>query len=430
MKKPKNYLKQVRNQYESYPYPPRKPEEERQRLIRVVLSELAPIHHYCFRGRRRLEGLNVLVAGAGTGDATIFLAEQLSLVGGRVTSLDISEASSRVAKGRAKVRGLDNIDWVHASLLDLPELGLGPFDYINCTGVLHHLEDPDAGLLALKSVLKDDGAMGIMLYGTYGRAGVYQMQDMLRLINQDERDMEGCVKNAKAAVDTVPPTHWLRHNQNLLEDLEEDIGVYDLLLHSHDRSYTVHQLYDFVAGAGLHFGGFAYPVNRLRMDPVLNVTDKRLLQRIQRLSQRDRDAVMEIWSGIILRHTFYITAQPDTAARPEELDLVPYLFGAPYDFARGFAGQLANAPKGKPVTWQQQGAFLSVVPGTYSARILMQIDGNRTLRQVFDRVRAEAGGKAPTDEKLLANFLPVWEAFNRMDFMLLRDPSVPPIADV
>ena len=48
---------------------------------------------------------------------------------------------------------------------------------------MHHLEDPDAGLRALLSVLKDGGALGIMVYGQYGRTGVYQMQETLRLIN-------------------------------------------------------------------------------------------------------------------------------------------------------------------------------------------------------------------------------------------------------
>ena len=33
------------------------------------------------------------------------------------------------------------------------------FDLIVCTGVLHHLADPDAGLRALRSVLKPDGVM-------------------------------------------------------------------------------------------------------------------------------------------------------------------------------------------------------------------------------------------------------------------------------
>ena len=47
-------------------------------------------------------------------------------------------------------------------------------------GVLHHLENPKLGLNVLKNVLKDDGFMSIMVYGKYGRTGVYQMQDLMK----------------------------------------------------------------------------------------------------------------------------------------------------------------------------------------------------------------------------------------------------------
>ena len=64
---------------------------------------------------------------------------------GRVTYLDRSQAAMRVARARAEARGLTNIDWVQGSILDLPRLGLGPFDYIDCCGVLHHLPESGVG---------------------------------------------------------------------------------------------------------------------------------------------------------------------------------------------------------------------------------------------------------------------------------------------
>src|SRR5207237_7568409 len=97
--------------------------------------------------------------------------------------LDISEKSNEIARRRAEVRKLANITWVHGSVLDLPSLKLGPFDYINCVGVLHHMGDLKAGLQALRSVLKDDGAMSLMLYGKYGRTGVYHLQAPCRRLN-------------------------------------------------------------------------------------------------------------------------------------------------------------------------------------------------------------------------------------------------------
>ena len=73
-----------------------------------------------------------------------------------------------------------------ASLFDGGEAGsAGLFDYINCSGVLHHLVEPEAGARALASVLAPHGALGVMVYGELGRIGVYHAQDMLRLVCGD-----------------------------------------------------------------------------------------------------------------------------------------------------------------------------------------------------------------------------------------------------
>ena len=57
-------------------------------------------------------------------------------------------------------------------------------------GVLHHLSDPDAGLRSLRNVLTVDGAMHVMVYAPYGRAGVTMMQDYCRLLGIGVRDAD------------------------------------------------------------------------------------------------------------------------------------------------------------------------------------------------------------------------------------------------
>ena len=71
-------LSPVHEQYEALPYPSRDPAEERQRLLATWLDSLAMINHYCFAGEQDFKnGFRILVAGGGTGDTTICLAEQL-----------------------------------------------------------------------------------------------------------------------------------------------------------------------------------------------------------------------------------------------------------------------------------------------------------------------------------------------------------------
>jgi hypothetical protein len=52
---------------------------------------------------------------------------------------------------------------------------------------LHHLPDPLGGLQALVSVLKPDGAIGIMTYGALARSGVYPLQQLLRVLTDAHR---------------------------------------------------------------------------------------------------------------------------------------------------------------------------------------------------------------------------------------------------
>ena len=96
----------VRNHYETYPYPERDPADEHKRLCKPVLASLEVMNHYCFKGKRDFrQGFRALVAGGGTGDSTIWLAEQLKGTDAAVVHLDISAASTDLAKARAEIRG-------------------------------------------------------------------------------------------------------------------------------------------------------------------------------------------------------------------------------------------------------------------------------------------------------------------------------------
>src|ERR1700675_2586875 len=100
---------QLAAQYEAYPYPHRDPRDEAKRLIVGSPGHLREIDHWVFGAARpRSRPLRVLIAGGGSGDATIMLAQQMAWAGreGTVTWLDRSAAALKVAQARAAVRGL------------------------------------------------------------------------------------------------------------------------------------------------------------------------------------------------------------------------------------------------------------------------------------------------------------------------------------
>ncbi|MEX0583613.1 MAG: hypothetical protein WD185_08095, partial [Sneathiella sp.] len=120
----------------------------------------------------------------------------------------------------------------------------------DCCGVLHHLEEPEAGLAALAECLTDDGGMGLMLYATLGRTGVYPVQNALKSLTAGDTVAEQ-IKLAKSLLKDLPPSNWLNKNAVVGDHkLGEDAALYDLLLHPRDRSYLVPELLELLATTG------------------------------------------------------------------------------------------------------------------------------------------------------------------------------------
>ncbi len=304
-------------QYEAYPYPQRDARDEAKRLIVGSPSHLREIDHWVFGARRpRSAGLRALVAGGGTGDGAIMLAEHLRRDGrpGRVTHLDRSRAAQEIARSRATARGLD-LDWRSSSLLDLPGSGLGPFDYIDCCGVLHHLPDPAAGLRALLSVLAPGGGLGLMVYAPHGRTGVYMLQDALAMLAPDGDPPPARLDVARRVMRHLPETAWLRANRYFGDHIDGgDAGLYDLLLNPRDRSYTVPALAALLDEAGLRVTAWMEP---MRYDPAMFLPDPKLRARIADLPPLQRAALAEALSGNMSTHVVYCVRAEDAPMPPE-----------------------------------------------------------------------------------------------------------------
>ena len=430
MRQPDNHLPLVRQQYEALPYPPCDPEDDHRRLATTWLEDLAMLNHYCFAGRQSFhQGFRALMAGGGTGDATIFLAQQLRHTDARVVHLDLSGASIAIAQRRAQIRGLDNITWIHDSLLNLPQLGLAPFDYVGCSGVLHHLQGPDRGLRALLDVLAPGGALGLMVYAATGRTGVYQMQALMQLVNGEEQDITRKIASTRDILDSLPPSNWFKRGEDLYHDHKTgDAGLYDLLLHTQDRAYSVEQLYAWMAdGHGLHLAFSDVQRGRAPYLPhmALGAKPPAMAARLRQLPLRRQHAMAELMLGNITMHTFYATRQLDRAAPYGDPEYVPFFFHEPMtgeSISRVFA---ASRGQSFMLRHQHSGMALNVHPGRYGPQILRLIDGQRSFGAIFEQFRADWHGKAaaPDNATLFADFQPVYEVLNALERLLLRHPQ-------
>lgn len=412
----------VQAQYEAYPYPARDPRDERKRLIAGSPSHLDEVNHYLFAGGRDFaKPFRALVAGGGTGDAAIMLAQQLSdhaaacgATPGEVVYLDLSAAARGIAEARARERGLANIAFHTAALDDLATLGLGRFDYIDCCGVLHHLADPAAGLAALTGALAEGGGLGIMVYAPYGRTGVYPAQDLLRRLGGD-LDLKDRVALARRLLDALPATNWLNRNPFLGDHRRSDAELVDLLLHPRDRAFTVPELAEMVASAGLRLAAFIEPA---RYDPATYLRDPKLLRRLDGLDPVARAACAEALAGNIRKHIVYLLRaeeEREPIARPDGPEAVPLLHNLD-------GPRLAKSLGWNPVmTAGLDGLKLRLPLPPLAAALLARIDGKSDLAALHAALQAQNPGLDWDGFKL--QFDRLYAVLNGLNHMLIAKPG-------
>ena len=391
----------VRGQYESLPFPARDPEGER--YVRYVTPPdiLAKINQYCFGGARDFAmGIRVLVAGCGTGDSVMWLGEQLRDTPSEIVALDLSSASIEIAAARAAVRGLPNIRFVNASLIEAPRLGFGAFDYITCLGVLHHLPDPEAGLCALQAMLAPNGGMALMVYGLPGRAHIYAMQEVLRGVTAGIDDREQKLTLARDVLANLPPTNSFRLREgweNIQAGyLKDDTNLWDTLLHEQDRAYTASGVRTFLAVAGLHLQAFgtykAAPATcALQYDLDLYVSDLAERARLAQLPQPQREDMAEALDGSIALHTFYATLAPNVALDPTAPEAI---LSAMSEFGVRALARAVEPGAALPIVLRS-GRRITFTPSPLAQRFLAAIDGQRSNLEIARTLGITVAAIAP-----------------------------------
>jgi SAM-dependent methyltransferase len=312
---------------------------------------------------------------------------------------------------------------MRGSILDAGNLGLGRFDYISCLGVLHHLADPDAGLRALTEVLVEDGAMGLMVYGRYGRLDVYMVQELMRRIDSRAPDVPAQLPDLKVALRALSPAHPLRRGRRS-EQVEaliaNEANLVDTFLHVQDRAYTVSELYRLVEGAGLsivNFTNFRDTI-RLEYEPELYVAHAALRARLAARSAQERQAIAELMHGHMFVHALYAARPGRGPASFRDGDMVPFFLTAPGAAA---AHRLHERPS---VTVRLSSRLDVAVAPTPAARACLGlVDGVRPLGEIW---RAAASVLGQDEATVAAAAASDFEQFNAFNWLCLRHRSVPP----
>jgi len=300
----------VREFYERLPYPrPVDSLDNYQRLWRDESRRRADFHLHWPAAPYRKDR-SILIAGCGTSQAA---KHAMRWPEARVTGIDFSATSVQCTEALKRKHKLDNLELRQLPVERAAELGTG-FDQIVCTGVLHHLADPDAGLAALRRVLNPDGAMHLMVYAPFGRTGVYLLQEFCQRLGIGSTDDD--IRDLITALKALPAAHPL---QPLLRDpdFRHEAALADALLHPQDRAYSVPEVLDFIGANGLTFGRWVRQAPySIRCGAVAKLPQA---ARMAHLPLAEQYAAVELFRGTMARHSL-IAYRSDACARRRTID--------------------------------------------------------------------------------------------------------------
>ncbi len=230
----------VRRHYELYPYPSY-PLFASVRRADTYVNNLDALWAL-FNGELPPADLaRVLIAGCGTFAPYPFAVANPNA---RVTALDLSWTSLKRARLHCLLHGVTGVDFVGGDLLD-PALVAGPYGFIDAYGVLHHLEEPAAGLRALAARLGEGGIMRVMVYSRYTRREEDAIRRALRLLKVREPEA------VRRMVARSAQGSRLREFFESSGEVASRAGLADALLHPQVKSYRIGEFMELVAASGL-----------------------------------------------------------------------------------------------------------------------------------------------------------------------------------
>lgn len=230
----------VRLHYELYPYPDY-PLFASVRRCDTYANNLSALWAR-FNGEIPPKSLRrILIAGCGSFAPYPFAVAN---PGTAVTALDLSEKSLRRAKLHCLLHGIFGVEFLAGDLTDAAAAP-GPFGLIDAYGVLHHLEDPLAGLKALSDRLSEGGILRLMVYSHYTRRDEESIRRALRILKV------GTPEEVLALVKRSPKGSRLRGFFEASGEVSFRSGLADALLHPLVKCFRIDALMELVAASGL-----------------------------------------------------------------------------------------------------------------------------------------------------------------------------------
>jgi SAM-dependent methyltransferase len=371
----------VRAFYESNPYPKPFDDLERHRELYRNPNRRRAQSLLLWPNERPRPNREILVAGCGTSQGAIYALREPDA---HVTAIDVSETSVRHTRDLQHKYGVRNLDLRRFSIEEVGQLDRR-FDQIVCTGVLHHLPDPEIGLRALCDVLAPNGAMQVMVYARYGRAGIYMMQEYCRLLGIGATEVE--LQELGGTIESLSSEHPIAGVTRKATDFTYPAALADALLHPQDRAYTVPELYAWLERCGLSFGRWVEQAPYLPQCGATASTPH--AGRLLSLAPPLQHAAVELLRGTMTRHNF-IAYRDDRGRESQPIKFdgnawrswvplrLPWTLCIRDRVPAGFAAVLINRAHAYP-------DLALPIDGTQE-RIFASMDGSRSCAEILQAI--------------------------------------------
>ena len=238
------YLKNHYNDF-IYPKPTEDIEEDYLKKNRRSVSDPTIFYHRIFPEKiNSNEKLNILIAGCGSHEAAILAKfnPQHNIIG-----VDLSENSIIHEKKLVEKHKIKNLSLI---CNDFRKENFNiKFDYIISSGVIHHLEDPGSALDCFNNLLKDDGAISLMVYGDKINYPLNQVKLLFEklYLNHDLKS----INFSKDILNRLNNNHPAKIFSSKVKDLNFDAGVVDFLLHKSEKFFSIKELIKLLSNNNL-----------------------------------------------------------------------------------------------------------------------------------------------------------------------------------
>lgn len=292
--------------YDAFPYP-----ETRCVVAAGPPSHVAGTLSFLLR-RRPHEWIStqstIWIAGCGTTQASQWA---LTFPEADILATDVSARTIEIASSLAREVGATNVRFERR---DLRTPWDRKFDLVLSTGVVHHLEDPAAGLRSLRAALSPSGAAFVMVYSRVHRAPLDPLRRAIaRLPPEGDAYEHACRLLAAAISPRCRPEH--RDVLEALHAMRQDQRSFlaDLLVNPREQSYDLAGLRTLLADGGLRFVEWRHPgAWRLRN----YVDDEALVARARALGDRAESELVYDLAGLASPMLDVLVERDDAPRRP------------------------------------------------------------------------------------------------------------------